>query len=265
MARAPILGAGGIVVRSGDQPLIAIVQRRKDGEWVLPKGKLKREESAVVAAEREVTEETGQEVVVHEFLGAISYRAGRRPKVVQFWRMQAFDQPGRKPTRDIKAVKWLPLESAIRKLTDPLEQIFLQNIAERSCAIAAPLADQSALAVANQPLQAEQNAPVPPAQPEAPLKPLAELPPTLVKSSGRPAPLATTAQPPALKARPAPPPPTINPAKAVSERGTAVPPMPQPLARRNLLDRILLRWRRNRLDLLQPLHWMKGKARCSGQ
>jgi 8-oxo-dGTP diphosphatase len=151
MARAPIFGAGGIVVRDGDEPLIAIVQRRKDDEWVLPKGKLKRDESAVAAAEREVMEETGQDVVVGEFLGAVSYRVGRRPKVVQFWRMQAYDRPARKLAKDIKAVRWLPLEAAIRKLTDPLEQVFLRNVSERN--FAASAAEQGASAEPRQPVQ----------------------------------------------------------------------------------------------------------------
>jgi 8-oxo-dGTP diphosphatase len=40
MVRAPVLAAGGIVLRSGETPLIAVVRLRKRNEWVLPKGKL---------------------------------------------------------------------------------------------------------------------------------------------------------------------------------------------------------------------------------
>src|SRR5262245_9292138 len=132
MARTPILAAGGIVVLEGPRPLIALVQRRKDNEWVLPKGKLKRREKAVAAARREAIEETGHEVRVHEFLGAISYRAGGKPKLAQFWRMREAAESSRKPARDIKAVEWLPLESAIEKLSLPLEQVFLRNIGPRA-------------------------------------------------------------------------------------------------------------------------------------
>ena len=77
------------MVRNGSRPLIAVVQRAKDELWVLPRGKLKSNESALAGARREVVEETGHRVRVREFLGAITYRARGRPKVVQFWRMQA--------------------------------------------------------------------------------------------------------------------------------------------------------------------------------
>ena len=131
MARTPIMGAGGIVVRGGPRPLIALVQRSKDDAWVLPKGKLKRKEAPIAAAEREVVEETGYKIETHDYLGAISYKVGRKLKLVEFWRMQALGKTGRKPTDDIKAVQWLPLDAAIEQLELPLEQLFLRNVGPR--------------------------------------------------------------------------------------------------------------------------------------
>ena len=160
MARAPIIGAGGIVVRDGSRPLIALVQRRKDGAWVLPKGKLKPREEPIAAAEREVVEETGYEVEIHEYLGAISYKAGRKPKLVEFWRMQAVSKIGRKPARDIKAVQWLPLDAAIARLELPLEQLFLRNVGPRALA--------KAPATAETPVAGPAAAPDMPVVPEAP-------------------------------------------------------------------------------------------------
>jgi 8-oxo-dGTP diphosphatase len=66
MADQPILAAGGIVVRGNTRPTVAIVQLRKDGDWVLPKGKLNRGEDALEAAQREVREETGHAVTVKD-------------------------------------------------------------------------------------------------------------------------------------------------------------------------------------------------------
>lgn len=131
MARTPIYAAGGIVVRGHARPLIAVVQRSKDDAWVLPRGKLKRNENPVVGARREVVEETGHRVRVYEFLGAITYRARGRPKIVQFWRMQAYERPSRDVTSDIIAVDWLPYSQAVRRLSYPLEKLFLQHAGRR--------------------------------------------------------------------------------------------------------------------------------------
>ena len=113
------------------RPLIAVVQRSKDDAWVLPRGKLKRDENPMAGARREVVEETGHRVRVHEFLGAITYRARGRSKVVQFWRMQAYERPSRDVMKDIIAVDWLPLGQAVRRLSYPLEKLFLQHAGRR--------------------------------------------------------------------------------------------------------------------------------------
>lgn len=128
MAQKPIQAAGGIVVRKGARPLIAVVQRAKDDHWVLPRGKLKTKERPKAAARREVFEETGHRVEVREFLGAIIYRAQGRPKLVQFWHMRAAANPSRDLTRDIAKVNWLPFSEAVAKLSYPLEKLFLRNV-----------------------------------------------------------------------------------------------------------------------------------------
>src|SRR5476649_92070 len=132
MAGKIIHAGGGIVVRNGARPLIAVVQRSKDDRWVLPRGKLKRTERAITGARREVVEETGHRVRVREFLGAITYRARGRPKVVQFWRMQAQARPSHDLMRDIAAVEWLSLAEAIRRLSYPLERLFLRSVGRRA-------------------------------------------------------------------------------------------------------------------------------------
>ena len=129
---APVQAAGGIVVRGAPQPLVAIVRLRKNKAWVLPKGKLKPGEDALTAARREVMEETGHDVSVHEFLGAMPNGAGGKPKVTQFWRMQASDKSVSKLMRDVKAVKWLPLEQALAALTHGNERAFLAEVGPRA-------------------------------------------------------------------------------------------------------------------------------------
>jgi 8-oxo-dGTP diphosphatase len=130
--RAPVLAAGGIVIRNGGKPLVAIVQRRRDNAWVLPKGKLKPNEKPIAAARREAIEETGADVRVHEFLGVISYVGGSGPKIAHFWRMQAVGGLAGEPMDDIKAVEWLPLTAAIERLSLPHEQFFLRNVGRKA-------------------------------------------------------------------------------------------------------------------------------------
>jgi len=126
--KGTVVAGGGIVLRNADEPLIAIVQLRKDKSWVLPKGKAKDNETALAAAKREVTEETGHDVSVHEFVGTMSVVTDRWHKVIQFWRMT---DEGRTPhplTPDVKDVQWLPLKQAIGALTRRHEKVFLKNV-----------------------------------------------------------------------------------------------------------------------------------------
>jgi 8-oxo-dGTP diphosphatase len=106
-------------------PLVAVVRQRKRNDWVLPKGKLDEGETPKHAARREVLEETGHDVAVHEFLGTLAYQSGGRSKVVHFWRMEADGEPVRKLMSDITAVEWLPLGEAVARLSREYERAFL--------------------------------------------------------------------------------------------------------------------------------------------
>ena len=136
MAREPVLAAGGIVLRQAEPPLVAVVRLRKRNEWVLPKGKLDDGETPHAAAIREVMEETGHDVSVHEFLGTLAYDARGGAKVVHYWRMQAGDAPTRELMRDVKAVDWLPLDAAIERLSRDYERAFLEQVGPMALAAA---------------------------------------------------------------------------------------------------------------------------------
>jgi len=125
---APILAAGGIVLRGNAKPRFAVVRLRREKAWVLPKGKLMRREHPRDAAKREVLEETGYDVSVHKFLGSMSYAVEGKIKIVQFWLMRAVGLPVRELMDDVKAVKWLPLRKAIDALSRPHEKIFLTHV-----------------------------------------------------------------------------------------------------------------------------------------
>jgi 8-oxo-dGTP pyrophosphatase MutT (NUDIX family) len=123
-----IHAVGGIAVRKGARPRVAVVQRSKDKLWVLPRGKLRRDERPIVGARREVVEETGFRVEVREFLGVLTYEVRGRAKVVQFWLMQAEAEPSFELMKDIVAVKWLSLGAAVKRLSYPVEKLFLTGV-----------------------------------------------------------------------------------------------------------------------------------------
>ncbi len=137
MARVPVVAAGGIVLREQETPLIAVVRLRKRDEWVLPKGKLDDGETPRAAAQREVLEETGHDVSVHEFLGTLVYDIGGRSKVVHYWRMGAKGAPCRELMDDVRAVDWLPLDAALERLSRGHERAFLANVGPLALAAAA--------------------------------------------------------------------------------------------------------------------------------
>ena len=96
MASKIIHAAGGIVVRGGARRRFAVVQRSKDGSWVLPRGKLKRNERPIAGARREAVEETGLVCACMSFSARspIEREAGRKSCNFGEW-MRRYDQPGK--------------------------------------------------------------------------------------------------------------------------------------------------------------------------
>jgi 8-oxo-dGTP diphosphatase len=195
MARTPVLAAGGIVLRREDPARIAVVRLRKRNEWVLPKGKLDDGETPRAAAEREVLEETGHDVSVHEFLGTLVYESGGRSKVVHYWRMEAGGGQVHELMHDVKAVDWLPLGDAIERLSRGYERAFLENVGPLAVQAAAharaaprskakqpaPVKRRSRPVAAPEPVPAMPEAP--PQQPELVPQELAPIEPPLAESA----------------------------------------------------------------------------------
>jgi 8-oxo-dGTP pyrophosphatase MutT (NUDIX family) len=83
---ARIVQAGGVVIRRDGPRRRVLVVRSSDGRrWLFPKGNLKRGESLVHAAAREVREEAGVVGAERAFIGRARFTlAGRRVEVYYY-------------------------------------------------------------------------------------------------------------------------------------------------------------------------------------
>ena len=123
-----IRAAGGVVWRDSDRSEIAVIyrDRHEPDECCLPKGKLEPGESWEQAAVREILEETGCEASVLGFGGLLDYYVGKRPKVVLYFEMLAQTEGEFRPSREVRAMRWLPPRTAFRALTHAGERELLR-------------------------------------------------------------------------------------------------------------------------------------------
>jgi 8-oxo-(d)GTP phosphatase len=126
-ARGSVRAAGGVVWRHGEAVgavgavEVIVVHRPRYGDWSLPKGKLHRAEHPIVAACREVLEETGLRARVGARLPTVGYLVQAGPamvdKVVDYWAMTVVADHGPPAGEEIDAVRWLSVEQALARLT----------------------------------------------------------------------------------------------------------------------------------------------------
>lgn len=68
-----VISAGGVVINNSNKKVLIL--KRKNGNWVLPKGHLEENESFEETAIREVKEETGLDVKIIDYIGKTQYHA----------------------------------------------------------------------------------------------------------------------------------------------------------------------------------------------
>jgi len=116
-----IVAAGAIVrgVGSNAGKILVVRRKRYGAEVSLPKGKLQEGESEIVAAQREVLEETGRKGTIRGYAGSTHYLANGAPKAVFYFIMDTVDVGVSRPgdTAEISAAEWLGISEAIQVLT----------------------------------------------------------------------------------------------------------------------------------------------------
>ncbi|WP_431942159.1 NUDIX hydrolase [Micromonospora marina] len=115
-----IRAAGGVVWRPGPAGVeVCLVHRPRYGDWSLPKGKLDRGEHPLVAAVREVAEETDVRGVPQVRLPTVRYRSEGLAKAVDYWSMRAAGTGGFQPGTEVDDVGWFPVDDAVRRVSYP--------------------------------------------------------------------------------------------------------------------------------------------------
>lgn len=115
-----IRAAGGVAWRpAGGDVQVCLVHRPRYGDWSLPKGKLEPGEHPLLAAVREVAEESDIRAAPQVRLPTVRYRSEGRPKVVDYWSMRAVGDGGFQPGTEVDEVCWLPVDDAIRLVSYP--------------------------------------------------------------------------------------------------------------------------------------------------
>ena len=121
---ATVIAAGGVVWRErrGTRQVLLVHRPRYD-DWSLPKGKLTTNEHVLLAARREIEEETGLQVVLGPPLGVQRYtvrkNGGTAQKLVHYWSATAIDDIDFEPNDEVDEIAWLPEDKARSKLSYP--------------------------------------------------------------------------------------------------------------------------------------------------
>jgi 8-oxo-dGTP pyrophosphatase MutT (NUDIX family)/phosphohistidine phosphatase SixA len=127
-----VRAAGAVLWRpAGDGIEVAVVHRPRYDDWSLPKGKLEDDEHPLVAAVREVIEETGVRAHPQVRLPDVAYTLPNGvPKTVEFWSMRA-DAGEAVPIADpheVDEVRWLSPERAADRLSYPADARLVQRV-----------------------------------------------------------------------------------------------------------------------------------------
>ena len=115
-----IKAAGAVLYRpAGEGIEVALIHRPRRRDWTFPKGKLEPGEHVLMAAVREVTEETGIRPVLGRPLATVRYQVDSGPKRVDYWASRVDHRPDAPfvPGNEVDRLEWLSPDAARSRLT----------------------------------------------------------------------------------------------------------------------------------------------------
>jgi 8-oxo-(d)GTP phosphatase len=118
-AAGEIRAAGAVLWRpAGRGTQVALVHRPKYDDWSLAKGKLEPGEHVLLAAVREVEEETGLRVTLGLRLPPVRYEVLGQPKVVDYWAARVDRSAGNfTANHEVDRLDWVALSQAEARLS----------------------------------------------------------------------------------------------------------------------------------------------------
>ena len=126
-----IKAAGAVLYRPAGQGIeVALIHRPRREDWTFPKGKLEPGEHVLMAAVREVTEETGIRPVLGRPLATVRYQVDGGPKRVDYWAAGVDHVPDAPffPGDEVDRLEWLSPAAARSRLSYAHEGRMLERL-----------------------------------------------------------------------------------------------------------------------------------------
>jgi len=127
-----IISAGGVLFwKNNDNILICIVKRKGKNIWILPRGRVEKNENMENTVIREVKEETGVICNIIRKIGVINYdyyspsSKTFYTKEVHFYLLKIYRQKKFVPSNEIQDMKWVTIDDAMRILSYEKEREIL--------------------------------------------------------------------------------------------------------------------------------------------
>lgn len=127
-----IQAAGAVIWRQGAAGLeVALAHRPRYDDWSHPKGKRQPGEHLLRTAIREVSEETGFDVVLGRPLPPSVYEVGGGTKHVSFWAARCAQPTAFVPNDEVDDLAWLPVAAARERLSYERDIALLDQVLAR--------------------------------------------------------------------------------------------------------------------------------------